>query len=295
MQITQRDFRDRSDFTLIKNLLLKTDRQDLFVMAEEALQSPLVQNATHLWEVSGDLVAFALVDTYANLCFAIAPSYRTTAMQDAIIKYAKGAMRARNAALGQQYTLDASCESTDAPARALFVRSGFTQQHIRSLDYTRSLLAPIPPCVLPVGFRIRAVIGEQEVDALVALHRAAFGTNHMNAAERLAIMRTSQYVPDLDLVVETSDHHLAAFCIGELGQLADGTLIGYPDPIGTHPAFQHHGLASALFSTALQAFHDRGALEARSGTSSENIAMRCLFEKMGFSCSSEKIWFSLEV
>jgi hypothetical protein len=47
------------------------------------------------------------------------------------------------------------------------------------------LTEPIPEPTLPPAYTIRPVAGEAEVAALVALHRAAFGTMHLTAAERL--------------------------------------------------------------------------------------------------------------
>ena len=46
-------------------------------------------------------------------------------------------------------------------------------------------------------------LGEQEAEALAALHRAAFGTDHMTVEERLAIMRAPGYLPELDLLAAT--------------------------------------------------------------------------------------------
>jgi mycothiol synthase len=77
--------------------------------------------------------------------------------------------------------------------------------------------------------------------ALVALHRAAFGTDHMTAAERRAMMSAPDYDPELDLVVVAPDGRLAGFCVCGIPVEENAVTRrneGYADPVGVHPAFQ---------------------------------------------------------
>ena len=115
----------------------------------------------------------------------------------------------------------------------------------------------------------------------------------MTVEERLAIMRAPNYVPDLDLVVTAPNGELCAFCI--CGFDEDDPQTGYTDPIGTHQRYQRLGLGKAILSAGLHSIQQRGALVAHLGTSSENIPMQKLAERVGFVCVSESLWFSKEV
>ena len=218
---------------------------------------------------------------------------RRSVLEDEIVDWGVRSMQIRNLQRQENRTLDASCDSSNLKRIELFMPVRFCERRstfIRLFTNPNNLPFRSIRClqVLSYGF----VKGEEEVEALVDLHRAAFGTQEMTVEQRLAIMRTPQYLPDLDLVVESEDQRLAAFCICEMETRSDGMIVGYPDPIGTYPEYQRRGLASALISVGLQNLKERGAIRAESGTSSKNIGMQHLFEKMGFTCSAEQVWFS---
>lgn len=286
---------DQCKIPQMKILMIRIGEEDSLISFEEAMQSEAVQKTVRLWEQDDVLFAFAYVDDYYNLRFAIDPEYITAALEDEIVVWGVHCVQERNSRSKEKRTLDFSCDAADIRKIDLTRRHGFIMEEIRTLDYSRSLLTPIPIFHVPEKFTIRSVLGESEVDALVDLHRAAFGTNEMTTEQRLAIMRTAQYIPELDLVVEHENHHLAAFCIFEMDISSDGRKIGYPDPIGTHPDFQKLGLASALLSFGMQKLKEMGAVEARSGTSNKNEPMQQLFTKMGFHKIMEQIWFSKTV
>src|SRR6266498_3329670 len=109
---------------------------------------------------------------------------------------------------------------------------------------TRALDQPIPAPVLPDGFSIRPLAGEQEVAAYVTLHTAAFGramVTEEELAARHVFMRDSSYVADLNLVVVAPTGAFAAFCVGQIDQAGNvhrSWQEGWADPIGTHPAFR---------------------------------------------------------
>ena len=285
----------QNDILLMKALLIRAGEEGALIMFEESMQSEAVQKTIRVWRENNELIAFAYVDDYANLRFTITPEHICTVLENEIVDWGIRCMQIRNQQSHENQTLDASCKSNDLKRIELFMRSGFVKEELHSLDYSRSLTISLPFFPLPAGFIIRSVKGEEEAGALVDLHRAAFGTQEMTVEQRLAIMRTPQYLLDFDLVVETDDSDLAAFCICEMGTRSDGKIIGYTDPIGTHPKYQRRGLASALISVELRNLKEKGAIRAESGTSSKNIAMQRLFEKMGFTCSAEHVWFSKNV
>lgn len=250
-----------------------------------------IRACTRLWREGEELVAFAFVDAYNNLWFEILPEGWTSQLENEIVAWGATVMHLRNADSGERNPLDASCRADDARRIKFLEEYGFARQPVRSLKYERSLSEPIGDAPLPEGFSLRSVRGEAEVESLVALHRAAFGTENMTVEERLAIMRAPGYDSALDLLAVAPDGSLAAFCICGLEE----PTIGYADPIGTHPNYQRLGLARALVSAGMRMLQERGATAARTGTSSENLPMQKLAERLGFTCVAENIWFSKDV
>lgn len=285
---TSRLLRDEVDLprlrTFIKGLPGRSNLGDL----EEQVQLPAVRSILRLWEDAEELVAAAYVDSYNNLRFEIQPAHRTEDLEQEIMDWGMACMRQRNADLGSGQTLDASSSADDLPRLAFLERFGFEQEPIRSLHYARPLDTPIEEFPLPPGFRLRSATGEDEVEALVSLHRLAFGSDHMTVEERLAIMRAPGYAPDMDLLAVAPDGEPAAFCICGM----EGPATGYTDPIGAHPKYQRLGLGKAILSAGLRALKTRGATLAEIGTSSQNLPMQRLAERCGFTRVSEDLWFS---
>lgn len=174
-------------------------------------------------------------------------------------------------------------------------RQGFQQSEIRSLHYARWLNEPIPEASLPQGYIIRAARGEAEVERLVELHRAAFKSDWMTLEYRLGMMRGAGYLPELDLVIETPQGELAAFCVGSVDEAENrenGTCDGYTDPIGVHPDDQRRGFGRAILLRALALLKARGLERARLGTSNANQGMQRLAQAVGFRVVEENLWFS---
>ena len=261
---------------------------------DEHFQLSAFWSTGRIWRHANQVVGFAYIDDYDNLWFETLPEHALLdELEDQIIAWGVTCIKKRDAQASVQHTLDYSCNAGDSRRIQVLERHGFTRQVVRSLRYSRPLSIPIVIYPLPEDFSIRCVQGENEVESLVALHRAAFGTQHMTAEQRLAMMRTSQYIPDLDLVVVAPDGELAAFCV--CGFTDPDRKIGYTEPLGTHSRYQRLGLAKALLSAGLTGLKEAGAQVAELGTSSENAAMQNLAAALGFACVSEKLWFSKTV
>ncbi len=285
--------RSEIDITAMKQLIQSLGEQVSVVDFEELILMDSVRAATRLWWEGDTLAAFAYIDDYNNLYFEYEPSLFNEDLGSAIMAWGVECMQKRNRKMNSSDPLDASCSANDKLHLPLFIKHGFEQTPIRSLRYKRSASLPIPETVLPQGFSIRS-IKRDEVEQAVALHRAAFGSEHMTVERRLAIMDAPDYVPDLDLVVVAPDGGLAAFCICGMEEV-DGKFIGYTDPIGAHPAFRGKGFAKAVTIHAMRELVKRGVVELELGTSSENTPMQRLTEALGFELVSENIWFSKKV
>jgi len=261
----------------------------------EMLCQPDLQANTRLWFDQRDqLIAFALVDAYHNLLFDYQLRANSPELEEAIIQWGVACIQ-RAPQSDEELSLDAVCREDDVERYAWLMRHGFQPQALRTLRFNRSLSEPIPDPQLPPGVSIRSVAGESEIEALVALHRAAFGTDHMTVEERRAMMNVPDYDPELDLVVVAPDGRLVGSCVCGIAaeeNAATGRNEGYTDPIGVHPDFQRKGPARALLLTGLRLLHERGVACAVLGTSSENTAMQVAARTVGFKLHSTKVWFT---
>ncbi len=255
-----------------------------------------LQANTRLWFDRQDrLIAFALVDDYGNLSFDYDPRANSAELEEAILHWGLTCLQRGPQADADDATLDAVCREDDVERYAWLIRHDFQPQALRTLRFVRSLREPLPEAQLPDGFSIRSVNGLVEVEALVALHRAAFGTDHMTVEERRAMMSGPHYQPELDLVAVTPAGRLAGFCVCGISveeNALSGRNQGYTDPIGVHPDFQKKGLARALLLTGLRLLQERGIEYATLGTSGENGAMQAAAQSAGFCLESAKVWFT---
>lgn len=264
----------------------------------ELLAAPATAARAQVWEdAAGRVMAYALVDDYDNLWFdrlpeAVGDTGDTT--DDALVAWGVACARGLAAQRGEPAGLDTACRGEDHARIALLHRHGFVEQEVRTVRYARSLAEPIPAPALPPGYTIRPAGGEAEVEALVALHRAAFGTEHMTAAERLTWMAAPDYDSDLDLVAAAPDGRLAAYCFCAIHREENrlsGRNEGVTDPVATHPDHRGRGLARALLAEGMARLRARGAEVAVLGTSSDNAAMRAAAEAAGYRVESERAWF----
>lgn len=272
---------------------------------EELLADPEIQANTRLWlhpvegPVGGpveshasELVAYAILNSYDALQFDILPAQLETT-GPGILEWA--AERAREKKSDRIY---ANCIEGNLTRQNFLESHGFEIQPDDTLHYERSLLEPIPAPVLPAGFSIRPLRGEAEAKAAAEMHRAAFGTDYMTTTNRLAMMHSSGYDPQMDLMAVAPDGRLAAYTMGSIRaeeNARTGRKDGYSDPVATHPDFQRLGLARALLFTSMQMLAARGMDTIKLGTSSDNTAMQKAAEAAGFSIASRTRWYRKSV
>lgn len=281
---------DDHDLELMRQLILTLPSSYSIIDFNEKMQIASTRRTTRLWFDQEHLVAFAFVDDYNNLEFQLINGLSTKRIQDEIVIWGVECMREKNLLDGSNFALDAVITIGENWKKDLLERSGFFTNGLRSLRYRFSFKNPFKIFSLPDGFQLRPVSGEGEVDRLVALHRAAFGTQSMTVEQRLAIMRVPEYLPDLDTLAIAPNGDLAAFCIGGL----DGE-VGYTDPIGTHPKYQKLGLGKAIVTHVMSALKKKGISTIELGTSSDNIAMQKLAQSVGYILVSESYWYSRQV
>lgn len=282
------------ELNAMRELMQRLSLTSTVVDFEEQLLLSTVQSTLRFWKHEGQLIAFAFVDEYNNLWFETEPgSVFLNEVESEIFEWGIQCIKRINPWTDSAITLDSTCPAKHSQRIKMLEKYGFEPQSIRSLYYSRSLNEPVPEYPLPQGYSIRCVHGKHEVEELVKLHRAAFGTDHMTIEQRLAMMSTAAYVPELDLVAVAPDGELAGFCVCSISESEMDH--GYTDPIGVHPKAQRLGVGKAIVTAGLQGLKNYGVKAVELGTSSENIAMQNLAASLGFVCISEKRWFSKAV
>jgi ribosomal protein S18 acetylase RimI-like enzyme len=277
----------------IRRLISKLGDDDLITDFEEHIQMTPAKESLRVWKDSGKVIAFAYVDGFCNLWFEVDPDFSTDTLDSEIINWGVQIQKQRNLESGETSTLDHSCKAGNHRRMEILARHGFIKQPVKSVYYSRSLNLPIEQAEFSAGYTWRPVTSMDSLASLVDLHRAAFGTENMTVEYRQAIMNAPQYDMSLDFLAVSPDGTLAAFCICSVDE--KDPLLGYTDPIGTHPQHQHLGLAKALVLTGLGLLARRGVKRVELGTSSENPAMNLLAQSLGFTCISEKLWFSKNI
>jgi RimJ/RimL family protein N-acetyltransferase len=287
-------FTGQQDLLAMQDFLKSLPQGTSIVDFDENIQLESVQSTLRIFRQSQKIIAFAYIDDYNNLWFDTLPELPLLdQLETEIVNWAVTCVKKRNAVTGQYNSLDHACSADNLHRLQLLQKHGFTPEPVRSLNYSRSVNQQHQLVPLPEGYSIRKVNGKEEVEQMVALHRSAFGTDQMTVEYRLAMMNAPRYLPEADLVAEDDFGELVAFCV--CGFEDTDTGIGYTDPIGVHPCHQRKGLGFAIVSTGIQKLGELGANRVELGTSSENIAMQKLAEKLGFQLVSEKLWFSKEI
>jgi predicted N-acetyltransferase YhbS len=132
---------------------------------------------------------------------------------------------------------------------------------------------------LPPGYRIRAVAGEEDIEARVAVHRAAFHPSRMTVAKHLAVMNSPTYRRDLDLVAIAPDGVFAAYTIAWYDET---NAMGIFEPVGCHPDYQRRGLAGAVMREGLRRLYDLGARVAHVNSWREDSPGAALYRSLYF-------------
>ncbi len=139
----------------------------------------------------------------------------------------------------------------------------------------------VPSTPAPVGYTVRPLRCDTEIDEYVDLHRSVFETKNMNLAWRRRILDHPACQPQLNLMVENPGGELCGFFIGWLEQV-DGNLFGQVEPMGISPAFQGAGLGRALLSEGLKRMYELGAGSVYVETDYFRGPALALYERCGF-------------
>jgi ribosomal protein S18 acetylase RimI-like enzyme len=244
------------------------------------LCSPAAQEPANrrVWtSAAGEVTGFGVTQLpFSTLDWAVRPGYES--LQQEIVAWGVGRLEeiARQRGKGFGYLLDSRSDND-----AVAVQYGFKLDDWCIRNLAIELSHPPRTTPLPNGFRIRPLNGEAEVSAYVDLHRAAFDTRNMSVEWRAKTLGHPLYQPELDLVAESDDGQLVAFCIGWLNKV-NNELVGQIEPLGVLPAFQRRGLGRAILSESLHRFYQAGVRRVLIDAESYNDASQSLYERSGF-------------
>lgn len=143
----------------------------------------------------------------------------------------------------------------------------------------RSFQLPVKVYEPRLGFIVRTLAGEKEVDQYVELHRSVFESKNMTVDWRRRTLCHPDYQPDLDIVVESSDGRLVAFCICWFDK---NSMTGHIEPLGCHKDFRRFALGRVALSEGLHRLQSLGVKNVFLETDNyRNTAFR-LYESFDF-------------
>lgn len=145
-----------------------------------------------------------------------------------------------------------------------------------------TLPSALEPATLPGRYAVRPIQHEDIVHG----HQPVLTTRHSDI-ERLD--QASLYNPRHHLVVADEDNHAVAECIY---WIEPTTRIGLIEPVVTHRAHRHRGLAKAMLTHALQDMADLGTTIAKVAHSSSNLPAANLYHSLGFRPHAELLYYT---
>ena len=167
-----------------------------------------------------------------------------------MLDWAESRHRERHAGEGELPPFATSTFDDDAGRVARLQRRGYEASAYGYRYRRRPLDGPIAAPTLPPGYILRHVMGEEDLEARVNVHRAAFAPSKMTTTKHRAVMASPTYRPELDLVAIAPDGRFASYCIAWYDE---ANRIGVFEPVGTDPEFQRRGLSKAVLTEGLAA------------------------------------------
>ncbi len=263
MNITLRAYRDENDTARMVALARRQPLEYPHAIALpyrlSAIQRP--ETATiALWQGDdGELLAFTHVhEHWRALDYAIHPRIDEHLLAEPLMLWIAELLD-RRAARGQpQEPLFIDVADHNTTLLAMLARNGFVPAANRASIYLRHLNDVIPTPGLPAGWEARP-LREADLAAAVLLASITLGSAAIPMSWRRRMMRSSAYLPALDILVTAADGSPAAFSIGWLDARSG---IGQIEPLGIHPQHRGIGLSRSLVLDMLWRLQAHGATTA---------------------------------
>lgn len=220
---------------------------------------------------------------YSAFDVLVHPHYRGSELESALIARGEQRVRALLQAAGSDMTwIGSDVMDCDTIRCDLLQAQGYASPGDPAFCYTtRSLLEPVPASMLPDGFTMRSVAGEDEAEAVQAVHAGSFGSK-WQPGEYLNVMRTPGFRIDRELIVVAPSGRFAAFLIYWIDPVSKSGLF---EPVGCHQDFQRLGLTKALMYEGMRRMIAYGMTMAvvKHQPAQQNPAAAALYRSAGFS------------
>jgi ribosomal protein S18 acetylase RimI-like enzyme len=129
------------------------------------------------------------------------------------------------------------------------------------------------------GFKVRSLASEKDPENYVELHRSVFESKNMTTDWRRRTLKHPDYIPELDIVVESTAGQLVAFCICWFDK---NSMAGHVEPLGSHKDYRQYALGRVALSEGLHRLQSLGAQNIFVETDNyRNTAFR-LYESFDF-------------
>ncbi len=211
------------------------------------------------------------------------PHYRGGELESTLIAWSEQQTRVLLQNAGSDITwIGSDVMDCDTMRGDILKEQGYVPPSDPAFCYTtRSLLESIPASILPGGFTMRSVAGEDEAEAVQAVHAGSFGSM-WQPGEYLNVMRTPGFHVNRELIVIDPDGRFAAFLIYWIDPVSKSGLF---EPVGCHQDFQRLGLASALMYEGMRRIVAHGMTTAvvKHQPAQKNPAAAALYRSVGFS------------
>ena len=219
---------------------------------------------------------------YSAYNVLVHPHYRGGQLEAALLVWSEQQTRSLLVAANSDTTwISSDVMDCDTIRSEILQAQGYIPSDETAFCYTtRSLQVPIPESILPNGFTIRNVAGEEEAESVQAIHAGSFGSL-WQPGEYRNVMRTPGFHIDRELVVVAPDGRFAAFLIYWLDPVSKSGLF---EPVGCHQDFQRLGLASALMYEGMRRMlaQDMTIAIVLHQPAQKNPASAALYRSVGF-------------
>jgi len=231
-----------------------------------------------LCEISGEVVGWGWLNRPASLDWFVADALTpddSDRVRDEILGWA-----AETAARDETRPTHLETWGADGwPEADALMSRGWTPGPTELTQYHQLLDVALDPPRVPDGYRLRSMRGREDIDARVAVHRAAFAPSKMTVEKYEILVQQDHYDWSRDLVVEAPDESFAAFAtcwadpVGSVGEF---------EPVGVHPDHQRRGLGRVVMRQGLRLLRELGIPDAIVFSLRSNAASEALYRSAGF-------------
>ena len=293
MDIFSRPFRGSDDLELLKEFIMHVCADTLYhsyLHIGDLLWS-IYQNTffdpyrnIQLWQTAqGDLLGFAFFDmsrTAFSSFIQVHPiQHENTELYDMMLHWLSERAAAGHREDPSKEVLSSVSYDDDIPLQQALLRHNFIAGDIDMWHFTRRLDNLIPEPILPAGWQVRPVAGENEWAERVAIHRDVWHPSRVTLEAYRRMRGIAGYHPQLDLVAVAPDGVFASYCICWFDPLNQ---CGEFEPVGTRASFRKQGIGKALIREGLRRLWTLGATSAIVLTNYGNDPARHLYESAGF-------------